>query len=239
MSSSILDRSTTLCLACSSSLPPLKGTASSSSANSIHTTNCCQRPICPACISSNPRLARYNPCLACLGGVDVVSAYSGRTFLSNKKEKTPVSPNFGSNSNLDGSLRDQDTFVLGDDEDEDDILGAYDRTIRDGDAGAPPPPYAPLSEPPGGTVGSPPASQDVLEPPSCNFTAEPIPNTVQTSQVVTKLSANSTSATPYKYYLNREDTLQGLALRFGLDVRMVNDRINWFVKLIAFRFEGT
>ena len=37
-------------------------------------TRCCGRPICdcPSCLTSNPRLARYNPCLACLGGVGAV-----------------------------------------------------------------------------------------------------------------------------------------------------------------------
>src|SRR6202042_2257232 len=99
-STSAVDFGNTLCLACSSSLPPSKS-------SQIFTTNCCNRPICPACLSSNPRLARYDPCLACLGGV-------GAIFAGNSKGKQ-IS---GQNINVDGAVRDEDTFVLGDDEDE-------------------------------------------------------------------------------------------------------------------------
>ncbi|KAF8975310.1 hypothetical protein BDQ17DRAFT_1268068 [Cyathus striatus] len=82
-----------LCLTCSSSLPPLK--LASSSKNVIFTTNCCQRPICPSCLCSNPRLRRYDPCLACLAGVDVVS----RNVVKR---------------NADGGVRDEDMFSIGD-----------------------------------------------------------------------------------------------------------------------------
>ncbi|KAF7327896.1 LysM domain-containing protein [Mycena kentingensis (nom. inval.)] len=83
-----------LCLACSSSLPSSKGT-------SIFTTACCVRPICPTCIEANPRLARYNPCLQCLGGIDVVA----RNIAAQKL-------------NVDGAVRDEDNFVVGDDEED-------------------------------------------------------------------------------------------------------------------------
>ncbi|KAJ7284890.1 hypothetical protein C8J57DRAFT_1432158 [Mycena rebaudengoi] len=77
----------TLCLACSSSLPPKLNSP-------VFTTPCCNRPICPSCLASNPRLARYDPCLACLGGVEL------------------------SSRNVDGAVRDEDTFVLGDSDEE-------------------------------------------------------------------------------------------------------------------------
>ncbi|KAJ7931419.1 hypothetical protein B0H13DRAFT_2227942 [Mycena leptocephala] len=131
---------TTLCLACSSSLPP-------KSTQPIFTTPCCSRPICPQCISANPRLARYNPCLACLGGVGVRQQLTAPT-----------------SRNVDGAVRDEDTFVLGDDEDDD-------------------------QEP---TDPQPPATAPVESSPE-------------------------TPATPSKYYIKRGDTLQGIALRFGLD----------------------
>ncbi|KAJ7363925.1 hypothetical protein DFH08DRAFT_1015485 [Mycena albidolilacea] len=132
-----------LCLACSSSLPP-------KSAEPLFTTACCSQPICHMCIQANPRLARYNPCLACLGGVAVVGA--GR--------------------NLDGALRDEDTFAIGDDEDDD---------------------------------------SDPSELPQ--YSAEPptAPATVP--------AESSPAAAPSEYYIKRGDTLQGIALRFGVDGR--------------------
>jgi hypothetical protein len=140
---------TTLCLACSSSLPP-------KSTQPIFTTPCCSRPICPQCISANPRLARYNPCLACLGGVGVVNAGASTSSVQQL--------NALASRNVDGAVRDEDTFVLGDDEDDD-------------------------QEP---TDPQPPATAPVESSPE-------------------------TPATPSKYYIKRGDTLQGIALRFGLD----------------------
>src|SRR5258708_3037122 len=111
-----------LCLACSSSLPPrlwkrttqpgvqsVQTTPSSSNSDSepLFLTSCCGRPICPSCLTSNPRLARYNPCLACLGGVGAVG-----TKKLQLQGQHPVA------SNVDGAVRDEDVFVVGD-EDED------------------------------------------------------------------------------------------------------------------------
>ncbi|KAF8206562.1 hypothetical protein K438DRAFT_1962545 [Mycena galopus ATCC 62051] len=87
---------TSLCLACSSSLPP-------KSTEVIFTTQCCTQPICGACIQANPRLARYNPCLACLGGVAVVESSSKQ---------------LDSERNVDGAVREEDNFSIGDDEEE-------------------------------------------------------------------------------------------------------------------------
>ncbi|KAJ7052593.1 hypothetical protein C8F01DRAFT_1261731 [Mycena amicta] len=126
-----------LCLACSSSL--LKG-------DNAFTTPCCQRPICASCVAGNPRLTRYNPCLACLGGIAVVGNY--RT------------------QNIDGAVRDDDTFVVGDDDD--------DNSNEDE-------PNAELS----------PESYPVERP------------------------------APDKYYIKRADTLQGIALRFKVDGRLL------------------
>ncbi|KAH9481612.1 hypothetical protein JR316_0006139 [Psilocybe cubensis] len=125
--------------------------------------------------------------------------------------KTPLSPNFGPSSNLDGSLRDQDTFILGDDDDEDDVLTTYDGGIRVRDSGAPPP-YTSICEHPSGAV-APPQTSHVQHP---SDSTNPDPNASPNSRMVT-MSANSTKATPYKYYLDRKDTLQGLSLRFGID----------------------
>jgi hypothetical protein len=122
-STSTVDFSNILCLACSSSLPPYKSSR-------IFTTNCCSRPICPACLSSNPRLARYDPCLACLGGVGALSAGSSRTKQVSSQ-----------NINVDGAVRDEDTFVLGDDEDDEEGGEINESSDRRGSS-SPPPPYS-------------------------------------------------------------------------------------------------
>ncbi|KAJ3972725.1 hypothetical protein EV361DRAFT_904051 [Lentinula raphanica] len=109
-----MDLNVLLCLACSSSLPPR-------SHSKLYMTQCCDKPICDSCISANPRLARYNPCLACLGGVQAVG--SRRTFDG---KSVPLEK-----LNIDGAVRDEDTFVLGDDDDDEDLQEQQ----------VPPPPY--------------------------------------------------------------------------------------------------
>ncbi|KAF8969244.1 hypothetical protein BDZ97DRAFT_1754835 [Flammula alnicola] len=227
----ILDRSTTLCLACSSSLPPLKGIASSSLSakldlNAIFITKCCQRPICPSCIASNPRLARYDPCLACLGGVGVVASSSGS--VSNPMpalpgSKTPRTPD--TNLNLDGAVRDEDTFILGDDDDDDELDG---QPLNGSPDDTPPPPYEL-------TVGLLPNVDSSSSPRKDVDTAEQHLRLVDQDQKPaatedlslapaappppqpTEEETTATSATPYKYYINRSDTLSGISLRFGID----------------------
>ncbi|EGN98874.1 hypothetical protein SERLA73DRAFT_136888, partial [Serpula lacrymans var. lacrymans S7.3] len=116
-SQSYVDRSAVLCLACSSSLPPRSKHVVGNTDNDIFITSCCNRPICPSCLSANPRLRRYNPCLSCLGGVDVVGTASGLVSAT----KTP---------NIDGAVRDEDNFVIGDDDD--DIDDGLENTIPSG-----------------------------------------------------------------------------------------------------------
>ncbi|KAJ3757663.1 hypothetical protein EV360DRAFT_83816 [Lentinula raphanica] len=109
-----MDLNVLLCLACSSSLPPR-------SHSKLYMTQCCDKPICDSCISANPRLARYNPCLACLGGVQAVGSRQTFDGKSVPLEKL----------NIDGAVRDEDTFVLGDDDDDEDLQEQQ----------VPPPPY--------------------------------------------------------------------------------------------------
>src|SRR5262245_57588596 len=94
------DSSIALCLACSSSILP--------KASGIFVTPCCGRRICPTCLSSNPRLSRYNPCLVCLGGVSVVSNNKGKEWNTAGREQRTTP------QNIDGAVRDEDTFVVGD-----------------------------------------------------------------------------------------------------------------------------
>ena len=172
-------RSVVLCLACSSSLPP--------KAQNIFLTQCCTRPICPTCLSSNPRLGRYNPCLACLGGVDIVSSSS----FVRRTQKDSV--------NIDGALRDDVMFVLGDDEEEDD--------------GSSPADYAPSTEPPPSYTAA--STKPSLSHPSNSSPVTPsggLLSDQDTNAIV------SEDVVPSIYHLSRGDTLQGIALRFGVNV---------------------
>lgn len=159
----LVNRNTALCLACSASLPPKN--------NDIHITKCCRRPICPTCIGNNSRLTRYNPCLACLEGVDVVSSRSQSCSLLLEVR------------NVDGAVRDAETFVVGDDDD------ASDEETEEIVVSSPSdPPYS---------------SEDVELLKSVN---------VQEKEEITH------PATLLKYYVARNDTLRGIALRLGVEV---------------------
>ncbi|KAG8734996.1 hypothetical protein FRC10_011101 [Ceratobasidium sp. 414] len=97
---------TVLCLACSQSLSP-------KASDSYFRTPCCGRTICDHCLSKNARLRRYNPCLNCLGGVGLVQSTS--EDRRNGGQQKPVVQH--------GRDNDAETFVLGDDEDEDETGG--------------------------------------------------------------------------------------------------------------------
>lgn len=185
MVTSQLNRTTNLCLACSSSLPPR--------AQSVFLTPCCARPICPACLSSNPRLGRYNPCLSCLGGTAVVSASSSSRHLSPglaTSEKNVI--------NVDGALRDNDMFVLGDDDEE------VDHKVE--------------HKPSGNTESS-----NIKASQLGVTSSEPILNHASHSQAQTEPGPPSEQtsfryeAVPPLYYLERGDTLQGIALRLNVN----------------------
>lgn len=222
---------TTLCLACSASLPPRSTKAlipldHSSSAGASRKpfaatddtfyTACCKRPICPSCIASNPRLARYNPCLHCLGGVGVVTARSSSSAqLTLQADIKSPSPQY--TPNIDGGMHDEDVFVVGDeDEDDETELGhghEHERTpdlvARDHLSGessesssepsTPPPPYEEQK------------SDDVA-----NITLD---------QDTQDKKSNGTSAgdrpqAPLKYYIKPGDTLLGISLKYGIDVSL-------------------
>jgi len=184
-----VDCNTTLCLACSSSLPPSKSKLSAG----LFITSCCTRPICHDCLASNPRLARYDPCLACLGGVGAINA-------GNNKGKQVQRLNI----NVDGAVRDEDTFVVGDDEDEsgDEQTGGPDCRPS-----SPPPPY----------VASLPAMpMDELEPSTPEVsTASEASHTNTANGSSTEISTPS----PSQYYIKPGDNLLGIALRFGVNGR--------------------
>ena len=197
-SGSAIDRTTTLCLACSSSLPP-KTTNDSSTA--IYITKCCQRPICPSCLSSNPRLSRYDPCLFCLGGVDLVSMNGPSSSQGQRLTPLPA------DVNINGEVRDQDTFVLGDDDDDENDEERLESSAGDGAT----------------SISSPPLYESIVDPwkdeSPPHETATLTSNPISLAQEPSFPKPDNTR--PYKYYINRSDTLQGLSLRFGIDVSAI------------------
>lgn len=210
--------STTLCLACSASLPPRRAHSSASASsepdNDIFFTPCCNRPICPSCLASNPRLRRYNPCLHCLGGVGVVRSRTNLNLLrSHLDAHDPAPP-----QNIDGGVHDADVYVLGDeDEDED-----------DGDVPIRSPESATRTK---GPTSSPPESGTRMTPPPPPYTAQS-PSEMVSPQIAnesTKLGDWSSDApmqmspkvaAPAKYYIKPGDTLVGISLKYGIDVRL-------------------
>ena|SRR6266403_1451771 len=180
-----------LCLACSSSLPPRlwkrttqQGAQSRQTSSGdrdselLFLTRCCGRPICPSCLTSNPRLVRYDPCLACLGGVGAIGT-------KNLQGQHPVA------SNVDGAVRDEDVFVVGD-EDED-----VDAVTDDGETTKVPGVAIPSSE------GVRPPGLDVRERPYTD---------------ANKPDSNNDQGSPGRYYIRPDDTLLGISLRLGVDV---------------------
>jgi hypothetical protein len=115
--------------------------------------------------------------------------------------------------NINGEVRDQDTFVLGDDDEEEE--NEEERPEIRGDIGrddgavsiSPPPPLYELIVDPW-KEESPPQATAILTSNSAFLVEEP--KLIETNNI-----------RPYKYYINRSDTLQGLSLRFGIDVSTI------------------
>ncbi|KAI0690616.1 hypothetical protein BC835DRAFT_1363551 [Cytidiella melzeri] len=198
-----------LCLACSSSLPPkltLQSPQSkepSESCSGIFTTNCCNRPICPNCLSSNPRLTRYNPCLQCLAGTAAVCS-----TRSNIYQCQTVRPQ--ARVNIDGGIQDEDVFTLGDD---DDVEGSeYDShntqtNITGRSITASRNDQQPLPS------STPPPAYDTLE----NSKQEDASHTLHDVSA----SSESSLPCPLKYYIQPTDTLLGIAFKYKVDPRLL------------------
>ena len=157
-------------------------------------TRCCGRPICPSCLTSNPRLARYDPCLACLGGIGAVGT---------KKKLQGQYLTASESSNVDGAVRDEDVFVVGGDEDED---GDEDGASEPDDDGEAAKASSAASSPP--FEGAGPPAPDVQVGPF----AEP-----DKPDAPTELTG-SNQGSPERYYIRPDDTLLGISFRLGIDV---------------------
>ena len=190
----------TLCLACSSSLPPRlwkqvqqarrdgsnpspPSASGSSSSEQLFLTRCCGRPICPSCLTSNPRLARYNPCLACLGGVGAIDSGKAGDSSTVRGPQQVV-------SNVDGAVRDEDVFVVGDEEDEE-VPDSHGGEAVEVSSTTTTPTDRPTE------AAGPPVSDDIHKPDE---------------------SLNTIQSDPGRYYIRPDDTLLGISLRLGVDV---------------------
>ncbi|KAG9076771.1 hypothetical protein FRC06_009325 [Ceratobasidium sp. 370] len=164
-----------LCLACSQSLY-IKA------ADLYFRTPCCERVICDRCLSKNARLRRYNPCLSCLGGVGLVQSTS-EDRRSRSQQKQVVQH---------GRDNDAETFVLGDDEDEDEAGGQV--------------PEQGVSKP---------QPEEAVQPLDANTT----PDQIQPD--ASPESFNPSSPASSTYYIKSRDTITGIALRYGVDPRQL------------------
>ena len=178
--------SVSLCLACSASLPPR------TEDSKVFHTLCCSRPICPTCVAANPRLTRYNPCLLCLAGVSAVNASSSSNIVPGAIGRT----------NVDGSVRDEDVFVL-EDEDED---GVSDLETDEG---------TPSRGPNAGAL-------DMTALVSGSGQAEANCAT-DTEQADRPDPIEDKRDIPSKYFIRPDDTLLGISLKLGIDVRPHHD----------------
>lgn len=152
-----------LCLACCSTI--LQGTSNT------YKTDCCNREICNSCLSANPRLKQYNPCLSCCRGVQVVKSPSRKeevnTYNSPRTEKIK---------------QDAEAFVIG--EEDDDQETGKDAASPTGD------------------------NQNAL---GSQVSDQPVTHQIQAEDP-------RENGGPAKYWLRKGDTLQGIALRFKLNV---------------------
>ena len=192
----------TLCLACSASLPPGKASAD------VHCTTCCSRPICPNCLAANPRLARYNPCLRCLAGVKAVSSRSPAARDGNGNGAQ-------TRDNVDGSLRDEDVFVI-DDEDgdldsdaEDERSSSHEQTEQS---------VTSVSHLEATPARTPDYSASVASLPR-SAKSEATSVSAPDAETASRGEIQNTPGQPPKYFIRPDDTLLGISLRLGIDVR--------------------
>lgn len=124
---------------------------------------------------------------------------------SSKGNRTP-----GKKANVDGAMRDEDTFVLGDDEDDE----SEDEQIQTGCPSSPPP-YASSLQSKDAPAPAPDVSQS-------NRQADENEDTLQ--------NTGTSSSNLSKYYIRSNDNLQGIALRFGVNVRIHRYRLTFNIQ---------
>jgi len=152
------------------------------------------------------RLARYDPCLFCLGGVSLV----GMNSLSSSQGQRFTDMPKSADVNINGEVRDQDTFVLGDDEEEEGNGEERPDFLDGGETD-----WASISSP------APPLYESMVDPwkeeSPPHEIATPMSDSTCLAEEPSSKPIEADNTRPYKYYINQRDTLQGLSLRFGID----------------------
>jgi len=120
--------------------------------------------------------------------------------------------------NINGGVDDEDIFSIGDDEDDDEVAGSR-LNGADESSGhmTPPPAYEEFA--PGLTSSD--GSDRRNGSPGLRHNAEPSVHGFDNadSETVKAGTTSSPSPVPQKYHIKPQDTLQGIALRFGLNAR--------------------
>lgn len=110
--------------------------------------------------------------------------------------------------NIDGAVRDEDVFAIGEEEEEEEVA------VGDATPSTPPPAYVELGDE---------VSQSWSTVKSASDPTGGKANTREgdASPKENDNDAQASSTTPSKYYIKPGDTLNGIALRSGVDVRLV------------------
>ncbi|KAG9018254.1 hypothetical protein FRB90_011761 [Tulasnella sp. 427] len=183
--------STSLCLACSSGI-----SASSNSEAKVHITECCNRPICTQCLSKNPRLVSYNPCLSCLGGVGVVAS----------------APEANKRGLKVGNVQAEDVYAIGDESDDDDSVAFGGDGDGDGRSSSTGRAETAQVDPSSSTQGITQSSSNTND-----VEAQPLDSESSQAADESRLRASRNA----EYWIKPNDTLVGIALKFGVDGRLL------------------
>jgi hypothetical protein len=124
---------------------------------------------------------RYNPCIACLGGLGAIRSVKA----SHGTHQVP--------SNVDGAVRDEDVFVIGD-EDEDEASEMHDREAAKAAGGIPP-------------------SSEVALAPKSDIGLEHRADSIPYDK-----APDSDQGSPGRYDIRPDDTLLGISFSLGIDV---------------------
>ncbi len=164
-------------------------------------------PYAPNCLNTNPRLSRYHPCLSCLAGVRAVSSSGGSGTLSKARGSSKVPSDNDERFNLDGSLKNEDLFALGDDEDED-----FDEENGDGRDAA-----REKGSRGGSRASSPPPAYRIAEQPTSTQTQDS-PEILFDASIPDEKVDNVVFEAPKRHYIQKSETVLGIAFKYKVDV---------------------
>jgi hypothetical protein len=245
-----------LCLTCASSIPPK--TLVDPASGGVFTTPCCKRVICVNCLSKNPRLRAYDPCLACLAGVDAtITGTGGATRTSRNKKVVELlfdadaqaDDDADDDADADGrggvdlkaraksglevnGLTESEMFTIGDSDDEEEEenkeedgrdgeekLGGLGITMNKDPSDVSgtrldipgPPPYSEADQMQTVAPVYHGQSDTIAKPKPTHSSSHEIQTHSQTVQ----------PSDPTKYYIQSKDTLSGISLKLGINVRFV------------------